>query len=149
MNAATTTTEAGYLRAFRLSPDAIIPTKATVGSAGYDLYANHDAVIEPGMQTLIKTDITFEFPRNTYGRIADRSSLAMRGITTMGGVVDNDYRGNVGVILRNFGNAEYKVHQYDRIAQMICEQYVNAPIIETMYITVTNRSSSGFGSSGK
>ena len=83
-----------------LSPTAKVPTKSNSGDAGFDLYSPVAVIINPGCLQLIKLDIAItEFPPGTYGRLAPRSGLALRGVEVLGGVVDSTYQGNVGVIL--------------------------------------------------
>ena len=85
-----------------LSEAAKTPTKGTNQAAGYDLYAAQNAEIDPLKRALIKTNISIAIPKGYYGRIAPRSGLAYKnGIDVMAGVIDSDYRGDVGVILYN------------------------------------------------
>ena len=139
----------GFVRVFRLSNDSIIPTRSTRGAAGYDLYAAQGIIIKPGEQARIPTDLVIELPRNCYGRIADRSSMALRQLHVTGGVLDNDFRGNVTIILQNNGPNEYEIQKFDRIAQLICERIYTPPVIEAMHYTATGRMNEGFGSSGR
>ena len=74
-------------------------------------------------KTLIQTDLQIQLPEGCYGRIAPRSGLALQHhIDVGGGVVDTDYRGNVGVVLYNHSDLPFTVSRGDRIAQLICEQ---------------------------
>ena len=87
-----------------LSEAGKIPAKGTGFSAGYDLYAAESGEIDPLKRFLIKTNISIAIPKGYYGRIAPRSGLAYKnGIDVMAGVIDSDYRGDVGVILYNTG----------------------------------------------
>ena len=100
-----------------LSPDAKVPTRKH-GSAGYDLYSTEDLVIPSLGTAKVRLGISIALPENTYGRIAPRSGLALKGIDVGGGVIDGDYRGEVAVVLFNHGST-YRVHRGDRIAQLI------------------------------
>lgn len=133
----------------RVSQDAQIPTKGTKGSAGYDLYAAHNAVIEPHGKALVSTDLIIEIPEGYYGRIAPRSSLAWKNHIDVGaGVIDSDYRGVVGVILFNLDSTQtFKVNKGDRIAQLIIEKYYDFELKEVEEISTTQREG-GFGSTG-
>ena len=142
-------TNNGFLRAFRLSHDAIIPTRTTRGAAGFDLYAAHGALIRPGDQARIRTDLVIELPRNCYGRIADRSSMALQQLHVTGRVIDNDFRGNITILLQNNSGTNYIIRKCDRVAQLICERIYTPTVIEAMYYTITERSNEGFGSSGR
>ena len=107
----------------KLSENAIIPTQGTTFAAGYDLYAAEDAVVVCGTRKLIKTNISMEITPGYYGRIAPRSGLAYKnGIDVLAGVIDSDYRGDIGVILYNTDkNIDFTVKKGDRIAQIIFE----------------------------
>ncbi|GFH45233.1 hypothetical protein CTEN210_01707 [Chaetoceros tenuissimus] len=129
-----------------LTTEATIPTKGTSGSAGYDLYSTKDISIEPGTATLIPTDIAIKVPKGTYARIAPRSSLALKGLDTMAGVIDSDYTGNVKVLLENRSKATQHIQKGQRIAQMIIENIreTDIEIVETLQ--PTKRGTKGFGS---
>lgn len=131
--------------------DAKIPSKASEHSAGYDLYSCVDGVIAPNTRALIQTGIVLEIPAGYYGRIAPRSGLALKnGIDVMAGVVDSDYRGEVGIILYNSDyNKYFNFEVGDRIAQIIIEKYYNFEINKVELNTTTERNDGGFGSSGK
>lgn len=82
----------------------MLPTKGSEYAAGYDLYSTQEYTINPGENTLVKTGIRIAIPHGNYGRIAPRSGLAVKHMIHVGGgVVDNDYRGEVCVILFNLG----------------------------------------------
>jgi dUTP pyrophosphatase len=143
-----------YLKKFtmfkvqRVHPDAIIPTCGSAGSAGYDLYSVDDVVHFPrGSRILVNTGIKFETPEGTYGRIAPRSGLSMRGIDIGAGVIDHDYRGLVKVLLINNSHEPFSIEKGSRIAQLILERYVHAEIVECV-LDDTERGSGGFGSTG-
>lgn len=146
----------GIVRVKKLNPHATIPTYGSNGAAGMDLYANFAEEdgsafnIPPGARRLIKTGISIEIPRGTYARVAPRSGLAYKsGIDVMAGVIDEDYRGDVGVILINLGSGDFVVKHGDRIAQLIIEQYMPCLPIEVSELDTTNRGAGGFGSTGK
>ena len=96
------------LKCVRLSENARIPTRGTYRSVGHDLYSAYDYTIRAGGQALVKTDLQIAMPPGCYGRIASRSSLAhFHGIDVGAGVIDPDYRGNVGAVLFNLGSQDY------------------------------------------
>jgi dUTP pyrophosphatase len=131
--------------------NAQIPTKGSEHSAGYDLYSCYNALIYPQERMLIKTGIVLEIPEGHYGRIAPRSGLALKnGIDVMAGVIDSDYRGEVGVILYNTDkNIPFHVKIGDRIAQLIIEKYYTFDIQKVETLNLSERGSNGFGSTGK
>merc|ERR1711935_566722 len=99
---------------------------------------------------MIKTDIAIAVPEDCYGRIAPRSSLAHKHSLDIGaGVIDADYRGNVGVIMFNFSDTDYTVAKHERCAQLIIERILTPEISVVEELPATNRGAGGFGSSGK
>ncbi len=100
-------------------------------------------------RALLKTDIAIAVPAGTYGRVAPRSGLALKaGIDTGAGVIDADYRGNVGVILFNHSDTDFAVAAGDRIAQLILEAIVTPPVAAVDELDDTDRGADGFGSTG-
>ncbi len=94
----------------RLNEDAVIPKKGSVLAAGYDICASQECVVPAGGKAMIKTGLSWMVPANTYGRIAPRSGLAWKNSINVGaGVIDEDYRGEVCVILFNHGTEDFKV----------------------------------------
>ena len=138
------------LKFSKLSPNAKAPMRGSDFAAGYDLFAAEEKDIEPGQRKLVKTDIQIDVPFGTYGRIAPRSGLAWKhGVDVKAGVIDKDYRGNVGVLLFNSGDESFKVSVGDRIAQLILERISMAPLEEVPCLEETRRGHDGFGSTGK
>lgn len=134
----------------KLSENATIPTQGTNFAAGYDLYAAEDAVVVCGTRKLIKTNISMEITPGYYGRIAPRSGLAYKnGIDVLAGVIDSDYRGDIGVILYNTDkNIDFNVKKGDRIAQIIFEACYIATLNNVDNLDNTLRQAGGFGSTG-
>jgi dUTP pyrophosphatase len=132
-----------------LSEHAILPTRGSVSSAGLDLYAAHDAIVYARGRELVRTDIAISVPQGTYGRIAPRSGLAYKhGIDVGAGVIDEDYTGNVGVILFNHSETNFTVSKGDRIAQLIIEKIEYVDIVHVRDLSSTDRGTHGFGSTG-
>ena len=101
-----------------IGDDAIIPTQASKGSAGLDLYSSIDANIEVGSIYKINTGICIYLPENSYGSIRDKSSLAAKGLLTLGGVIDSDYTGEIIVIMTSLIEP-IKIKKGQKIAQLI------------------------------
>lgn len=132
-----------------LNENATIPTYGSERAAGMDLYAAFAETIPAGQHRIIKTGIAVKIPDFHYGRIAPRSGLAYKkGIDVFAGVIDNDYRGEIGVILYNSGNEPFIVAQGDRIAQMIITPYTHTVPELVTELDDTERGSGGFGSTG-
>jgi len=133
----------------KLSENALIPTQGSNYAAGYDLYAAESGQVESECRRLIKTNIAISIPEGYYGRIAPRSGLAYKnGIDVMAGVIDADYRGDVGVILYNTDIEDFEFKKGDRIAQIIIEKCYKAEWQEVQDLKDSVRSDGGFGSTG-
>lgn len=134
----------------KLSPFGKVPTQGTDYSAGYDLYAAENSLVFKLSRTLVKTNISISIPDGYYGRIAPRSGLANKyGIDIMAGVIDSDYRGDVGVILFNSDKYnDFPVKIGDRIAQIIIEKCHKVVWSESENLSDSSRSESGYGSTG-
>lgn len=139
----------------KLKENAVIPCRATAGSAGADLYAciNDPVTLSPGELAKIPTGIAAELPDSNYGLfIFARSGLGVKhGITLSNGVgvVDSDYRGEICVGLCNVSDKPYTIQPNERIAQMVIMPVVCADFVEVDELGNTQRGSGGFGSSGK
>jgi len=126
-----------------------MPVRSTEHAAGFDLFASHDCLVPARRKALIKTDIAICIPIGTYARVAPRSGLAWKSsIDTGAGVIDYDYRGNVGVILFNHSDDDFRVEKGDRVAQLILEKICMAGAIEVSELPQTVRGEGGFGSTG-
>merc|ERR1711988_2046174 len=133
----------------KLSEHAMVPTKGSKLAAGYDLYSAYDYVIPAQGKVIAKTDISIRVPDGTYGRIAPRSGLSAKHHIDVGaGVIDQDYTGNVGVVLFNHAQVEFEIKKGDRIAQLICEKIEYPEIEEVTSLNSTERGEGGFGSTG-
>ena len=110
----------------QLSKDATLPKKGTNYSAGYDLYADVGGVIPAHEKRLIGTGIRIEMPPNHYGEIRGRSGLALNhGISVMAGIIDNDYTGEIMVLLHNTSYANFGYQKGEKIAQLIFHEMVS------------------------
>jgi len=134
----------------KLSENAKLPIRGSEWAAGYDLFAAKDDVVFAQKRALIPTDIALSIPSGYYGRIAPRSGLAYKhGIDVLAGVIDADYRGNLGVILYNTNIVEFRVNKGDRIAQLIIEKCHDVEWQETEELETSVRQDGGFGHTGK
>lgn len=135
----------------RLTPFAVLPSRATPGSAGYDLSASKKQCVPALGKALVATDLAIVIPAGHYGRIAPRSSLALRNDIAIGaGVIDSDYRGAIGVLMFNHGHGDFVIEAGARIAQLILERISTPPVVEVDDVSQyeTQRGAGGFGSTG-
>jgi len=138
------------LRVKRLSENAILPVRGSGLAAGYDLASAEDIVVPARGKAIAKTDLAMVIPLGHYGRIAPRSGFSWKKHTDIGaGVIDADYRGNVGVVIFNHSDEDINVSQGDRVAQLIIEQ-ISTPVVEDIEgdLDDTERGEDGFGSTG-
>lgn len=136
----------------RLHSDAIIPTRGTPYSAGFDLYALEEHEIEPGAGfVLVKTGIAARPPPGHYLRVAMRSGLAYKNDLIVGaGVIDYDYTGDIGVLVATVNKSiYYTIKKGERIAQLIPERISNGEAQEVNEFPDLSSTHDGFGSTGK
>ena len=135
----------------RLRPDAELPAYARPGDAGMDLRSVEEVVVPRGGRALVKTGLAMQLPFGYEAQVRPRSGLALKhGVTVLNtpGTIDSGYRGEVGVILANFGDSDFPVAKGDRIAQLVIAPVTQAEIEETDVIDATDRGTGGFGSTG-
>jgi len=133
----------------RLRPSATLPTRGSAEAAGLDLYSCDPVEIPAGGRSLVKTGIAISLPPGYYGRVAPRSGLAVKnGIDVGAGVIDSDYRGEVGVLLFNFGAEVFRAEAGSRVAQLLVEPVVLVQPVEVEDLDDTQRGAGGFGSTG-
>jgi dUTP pyrophosphatase len=130
-----------------------LPQYATAGSAGMDIFAmNEDEIVIKQFETaLIPTGFSIELPDGFEAQIRPRSGLAIKygiGILNSPGTIDSDYRGEVKIILSNFGKSDFSVKKGDKIAQMIISKYERIEWNEASSLNDTDRGTGGFGHTG-
>ncbi len=133
----------------RLHPEAKLPVRAHADDAGLDLFAVENCSIPPYGQDLIPTGIRLAIPNGYVGLIWDKSGLASQGFTTMGGVIDASYRGEIKVIFKNLSEDIYHIHAGQKIAQLLIQKIELPEIKEGKINPESERGENGFGSSGK
>ncbi|OQS01474.1 deoxyuridine 5'-triphosphate nucleotidohydrolase [Achlya hypogyna] len=134
----------------KLSATAVLPVRGSALAAGFDLASAYECVIPAHGKALVKTDIAIAIPSGCYARVAPRSGLSWKNHLDVGaGVIDEDYRGNVGVVIFNHANEDFQVKAGDRIAQLILERIIaQADVVEVDELSETARGEGGFGSTG-
>jgi dUTP pyrophosphatase len=129
-----------------------IPSYATSGAAGMDVVAAEDLVLEPGQRHAIATGFAIAIPPGFEVQVRPRSGLAIKhGITCLNtpGTIDEDYRGEVKVILANLGSEPFAIVRGERIAQLVPAPVQKAVFTEVEELEVTGRGAGGFGSTGR
>lgn len=135
----------------KVTENAILPEKAHDGDMGYDIFSNEEVVIEPNSSELIGTGIAVKMPSNWGLFIKDRSSYAAKlNLETAAGVIDNGYRNEIKVVMRNHGDSSVVIQVGNKIAQLIPIEIPNFEIehVEEFHEDETSRNLGGFGSTG-
>jgi dUTP pyrophosphatase len=139
------------LRFKRIHPDAALPSYAHASDAGMDVRSVEDVTVPAKGRVLVHTGLVMMLPPMFEAQVRPRSGLALKhGITVLNtpGTIDAGYRGEVGVILANFGDSDFEVKKGDKIAQIVVAPVLQAGIEEADEIDETDRGSGGFGSTG-
>lgn len=131
-----------------LHPDAILPQRKSSGAAGYDVCSIEEIVLCARSKQLVSTGLSFTVPESTYGQLAPRSGLSVKGIHVGAGVIDRDYTGEVKVLLFNMSDDDIVIKPKERIAQLIVKKIELPDVIEVDELSLTERGENGFGSTG-
>ncbi len=135
----------------KIHPNALIPKYQTHGSSGFDLHAVEEVMIKSHSVGLVKIGICLSLEVGYELQVRTRSGLALNHqvmVLNSPGTVDNDYRGEIKVILANLSDKDFKVQVGDRIAQGVVQKTYKAEFIECERLDETSRGSGGFGSTG-
>lgn len=135
----------------KIHDKAVIPYYSRHGDAGMDLFAVEDYTIKPGERKLIPTGLKVEVPHGYEMQVRPKSGLALNsGITVLNtpGTVDSGYRGEVGVILFNVSDKSFEIKQGQKIAQAVFTKFEIVELEEASELSVSDRGSGGFGSTG-
>lgn len=135
----------------KIHPNALIPEYQTEGSSGFDLHAVEEVTIKPHGVGLVRIGICLSLEVGYELQVRTRSGLALNHqvmVLNSPGTVDNDYRGEIKVILANLSDKDFKVQVGDRIAQGVVQKTYKAEFIECEQLDEASRGSGGFGSTG-
>ena len=135
----------------RIHPDAVMPAYAHASDAGMDVRSVRELVIPPGGRALVPTGLVVNLPAGYEAQVRPRSGLALKaGVTVLNspGTIDAGYRGEIGVILANFGQDDFKVNVGDRIAQLVIAPVLQPVVVEATEVDSTDRGAGGFGATG-
>ena len=136
----------------RIHPDAVLPAYAHPSDAGMDVRSVEELVIPAGKRALVHTGLIVLLPPLYEAQVRPRSGLALKfGVTVLNtpGTIDSGYRGEIGVILANFGDADFIVKKVDKIAQLVIAPVTQPEVCEVSEIDETDRGAGGFGSTGR
>jgi deoxyuridine 5'-triphosphate nucleotidohydrolase len=133
----------------KLTPTATLPSQSTPGSIGHDVTCTHDAVIAPGTIAKLNTSLSTALPTGMYIQIAPRSSYALQHQSIEGGVIDNDFRGEIRVLMKNNSSEPMIIKAGNRVAQFIFERAAIPFLQLTTQLDKTHRNKGGFGSTNQ
>lgn len=134
----------------KLSEDAKLPQRGSRHAAGLDLFSAEERVVPSKGKVIVPTKLAITVPFGSYGRIAPRSGLASKHFIDVGaGVIDHDYTGEVGVLLFNFSDVDYKVAKHEKVAQLVVEKIFIPELKVVDELPKSFRGDKGYGSSGK
>lgn len=131
--------------------DAMLPTYAHPDDAGMDIFSNEEKIIPSKSWALVKTGFSMELPTGYEAQVRSKSGLTLKSgliVLNSPGTIDENYRGEVGVILMNVSDNDYKVERYQKIAQMVINKVEHFKVVEVTEMSETNRGEGGFGSTG-
>lgn len=136
------------LKVKKIFEDSKLPERKMEGDAGLDLYCREDAEINPLEIKQVSTGIAIEIPKGYFGLIKDRSGLSLKGLHVLAGIIDENYRGEIKVVLINLSKEKIKIEKFTRIAQLLILPYLKVDVKEVEELSESNRMDKGFGSSG-
>lgn len=139
------------IRVVKLQPEAQLPKYAHTGEFGdlaADLYAVAGAILDAGATMPVATGVAMEFPSTHGALVEDRSGLAVKGVTTLAGVIDPGYRGEIRVVMTNLSTKPVEIKPGDRVAQLRIVRRIEAAFEEVSELVEAPRGASGFGSTG-
>ena len=137
------------LKVKKMSPDAKLPSYGHKGDAGLDLFSSTDSVLEVGAVYAVSTGIKVEIPGGYVGLIWDKSGISLKGVHRLAGVVDAGYRGEVKVVMINWGQSPFIIEKGMKIAQLLIQPIVEVEVEEVEDLEDSTRGEGGFGSTGK
>jgi dUTP pyrophosphatase len=142
-----------FVKRLRKDRPVPMPQYMTKGASGMDLFASleEEMTLQPGERRLVPTGIAVAIPAGFEGQVRPRSGLAIQkgiGIVNGPGTIDSDYRGEIGVLLINFGKESFTIRNGERIAQMVISRVFRTALVEVDDLPATQRQGGGFGHTG-
>lgn len=139
------------LQVKRVDEKAVLPKRAHADDAGLDLHLLEETTLLPGGGAKLRTGIALALPRGFVGMVADRSSLAARGLKIAGGIIDAGYRGEIHIVIRNLTSESVRLGPGERIAQLLVIPISTPAVTEVADFSdsETTRGTGGFGSTGR
>ncbi|MCF7843566.1 dUTP diphosphatase [Candidatus Gracilibacteria bacterium] len=133
----------------KLHKDAKLPTRAHHDDAGIDIYAHGTHIVEPNQTLAIPTGVSMELEKGYVSLVWDKSGIALKGIKTVGGVIDAGYRGEYKIMIHNLSDISYIFSNGDKVAQILIQKVEFPELVEVNELKDSTRGVGGFGSTGK
>jgi dUTP pyrophosphatase len=137
------------LKLKRTHANAILPKRAYPDDAGLDLTALESVTLAPHSGVVTRTGVAIQLDVGYVAMVADRSSMAKRGLKTAGGIIDSGYRGEIHIVIRNMTNETVQLEAGERIAQLLILPIATPAVVEVSELDDSSRGEKGFGSSGR
>ena len=137
------------LKVKKIHADAKVPQYSHNGDAGLDLFSSVDSVLKKGEVKPVLTGIQMAIPEGHVGLIWDKSGISLKGVHRLAGVIDSGYRGEVQVVMVNFGEETFVIKKGMKIAQLLIQPVMDVEVVEADELEETARGENGFGSTGK
>jgi dUTP pyrophosphatase len=134
------------IRVRKLTENATLPVYSYTDDLAADLYASVSKVVRPGATVLIPTGLAIELPTGYGAKIEDRSGLALKGLTTLGGVIDPGYRGEIKIIAANVSRRPISIRKRSRVAQLRLVKRIPIKFNEVQRLSASRRGVAGYGS---
>jgi len=137
------------LKVKKIQEDAKVPHYSHKGDAGLDLFSSVDSVLNKGEVKPVPTGIQVAIPEGHVGLVWDKSGISLKGVHRLAGVIDSGYRGEVRVVMVNFGEETFVIKKGMKIAQLLIQPVMDVEVVEADELEETSRGENGFGSTGK
>ena len=137
------------LKVKKIHADAKVPQYSHKGDAGLDLFSSVDSVLKKGEIKPVPTGIQVAIPEGHVGLVWDKSGISLKGVHRLAGVIDSGYRGEVRVVMVNFGEETFVIEKGMKIAQLLIQPVMDVEVVEADELEETSRGVNGFGSTGK
>ncbi|MFC1598002.1 dUTP diphosphatase [Patescibacteria group bacterium] len=133
----------------KLDPEAKLPEYAHAGDAGMDVFSLENIELEPGQRQAVCTGVAMHVPEGHVALVWDKSGRSVKeGLTTMAGVIDSSYRGEVQIVLINLGDKPVRIEKHQKIAQILIQPVLSPTLNKVDELDDTTRGAGGFGSTG-
>ena len=137
------------VRIKKLNEEAKLPEYAHQGDAGMDVFGLEEVVLQPGERAIVPTGVAMAVPEGHVALVWDKSGRAVKeGLTTMAGVIDSGYRGEVGIVMLNTSQEAVTIEKHQKVAQILIQPVVSPQLQEVEDLDDTSRGEGGFGSTG-